>query len=625
LKNEPPKPPLNNSNRLDGAGQEPTRANSLQDVRDRLQSFGYLNSRIERFYSSSISRSASQLLNRTLLSLRVGILAGTLAAILMMAGTLVFNQELLNHKFDLILLFLYFEIFFVALISFLELALIYAVSLLLRYSGGRWIHFAGQAVSFVIGLSFFGYFFYWGQTQFEYLRLLSTPSLIIILFILILSSLFVARCAWLGFLVAFRESNLGRILPNWKRYGIEAVLSLIAVLILLPFVAEKHEKKTANHGPIAVFSTPDQWIVLGVDGVSEENLQRFLNSEDLPNLKDLYSHSFLAKLQVSDPVIPPVNWTTIATGVPPAEHGILTPEVRRWRGLSSWIQTTPFELAMRSILIDTGLGQRQPVSGYLRKSKTFWEILSDYGIRAGVVNWWGSWPAQSMRGWNISERYYYKLLSNQPEQAETFPLPLFNKYRKFFRGTSKIKGPDLDLFYTDVFMQQMKTDPVRVGALYLPGFDILNYDFFHFKNMDPFTYSDKYRNHLQWLDDVAGRIQREYPDYNLMVIFYQGRSLENDHSAILIHSPGNETEKNLHNSISELTITPLLLYTCGVPVGRSMNQSLISALFASPQVPPAFPIRFVDSYPKTDQLEPGHLSEFNDLLVEQMKSLGYLQ
>ena len=623
MKKEPPKPPRNNSNSNSGAGQNSAGPGSLQEVRNRLESFGYLNGRIERFYLSSISRSASLFFNRTLLSFRVGILAGTLAAILMTAGTLLFNQGLLSHKLDLFLLFLYFEVFFVLLFSILELGLIYVMSLF-RFSGGRWIVFAGQAISFLIGLSFLAYFFYWGKTQYEYLRLLSTASLATMFLILILSCLFVARCVWLGFLVAFRESNLGSILPNWKRYGLEGLLSLIAVLILLPFVAGK-DREQKEQVPVAVFGTSDKWIVIGIDGVSQENLQRFLNTEDLPNLRQAYAQSFIARLKVTEPIVPPVSWTTLATGVPPIEHGILMPEVRRWKGLTSWMQATPFELAMRSILVDTGLGQRQPVSGYLRKAKTFWEILSDYGIRVGVVNWWGSWPAQPIHGWNISERYYYKLFSRQPEQTETYPADLFTRYSALFKGKKKIEGPELDHFYAEIFRQQMKADSVRVAALYLPGFDILNYDFFHFRNMDPFTYTDRYKNHLRWLDRAIGQIHAESPSHHLLLIFDQGRSLKNEHSAVLIQYPHQASQQS-PVEVSVLGITPLLLYTSGVPIGRSMDPDLIQALFSGSTDGTRGAVRFVDSYPRIDkQLEPGHLGEFNDLLVEQMKSLGYLQ
>ena len=60
----------------------------------------------------------------------------------------------------------------------------------------------------------------------------------------------------------------------------------------------------------------------------------------------------------------------------------------------------------------------------MRQTKAFWEILSDSGIQTGIVNWWGSWPASYLRGWNISERYYYKLASKS-SQDDAFPPDLF--------------------------------------------------------------------------------------------------------------------------------------------------------------------------------------------------------
>jgi hypothetical protein len=111
-----------------------------------------------------------------------------------------------------------------------------------------------------------------------------------------------------------------------------------------------------------------------------------------------------------------------------------------------------------------------------------------------------------------------------------------------------------------------------------------------------------------------------------MLIFDQGRSLQNEHSALLIHYPMVRTDQRTSFETTELGITPLLLYTCGIPIGKSMNQSLISALFPASEISKESPVRYVDSYPRVEkQLEPGHLGEFNDLLVEQMKSLGYLQ
>ena len=552
----------------------------------------------------------------------MGLLAGTVAAILMTAGTLVFNTEMLRRTFDIFLLFIYFESFFVLLFTLLEFLLIFLVSALLRISGGKKLVFAGQAVSFFIGLSFFAYFFYWGRTQIEYLRLFSNVSIAAMFLIVTLSCIFVAKCAWLGFLVAFRESALGRVLPNWKRFNLEFLLALAAILILLPFILNRGESGEKDQPPVAVFSTSDRWILVAIDGVSREMLERFANTENIPHLRKLIAQTRPADLRIMEPAVPPVVWTSIATGVSSAEHGIRTPEVRRWRGQSSWIQETPLALAVHSIMIDAGFGQRQPVSGYLRKVKTFWEILSDNGLRVGVVNWWGSWPARNLRGWNISERYYYKLASGGQAQEETFPKELFQQYSSLYKGgTGKINGPDLDFFYLKLFQEQLKRDPVRVAALYLPGFDILNYEHYEAKRIDPFSYTEAFVAHLKSIDNWLFQLQSQHPEYSVMTIFYQGRSLSGQHSAILV--PGIPIGGRL--SYTEYDVTPMLLYSCGLPLARDMKTELIRSVITRDRLEKT-PVRYVAAYnAPRDQVESGHVDQFNDLLVEQMKSLGYLQ
>lgn len=616
-------PDLPNKNRPHGEtpeGASPA-TSSLEEVRKRLQSFGYLNSRIERFYLLSISRTASQLLNRLFVSFRVGLLAGTVAALLMTAGTLVFNTELLQRALDVLLLFVYFECFFVLLFTILEFGLIFLVAALLRVSGGRRLVLAGQAVSFLIGIAFFAYFFYWGRTQIEYLRLFSNVSIAAMFLILTLSCIFVAKCAWLGFLVAFRESDLGRLLPNWKKFNVEFLLALTAILILLPFILRRGDSRVQEQPPVAVISTTDRWILLAVDGVSEEILNRFAASETMSHVRTMIDASPLNRLQILEPAAPPVVWTSIATGVGPAQHGIRTPEVRRWRGQSSWMQETPLALAVHSIMVDAGFGQRQPVSGYLRKVKTFWEILSDNGLRVGIVNWWGSWPARELRGWNVSERYYYKLSSRGEAQDETYPRELFQQYSGFYKGSGdKISGPDLDRFYMELFQNQLKKDPVRVAALYLPGFDILNYEHLEAHRMDPFTYTDTFVQHLRWLDTELAEIQSQHPDYKILMIFYQGRALPIHHSAVVV--PGASGFKR---TFTEFDVAPILLYTCGLPLARDMKTDLIHAAVGNERLA-KMPLRHVSVYEAPrDRVESAHVDQFNDLLVEQMKSLGYLQ
>jgi hypothetical protein len=107
-----------------------------------------------------------------------------------------------------------------------------------------------------------------------------------------------------------------------------------------------------------------------------------------------------------------------------------------------------------------------------------------------------------------------------------------------------------------------------------------------------------------------------------MLVFYQGRSLKNDHSAIWVNGKSFHSETG--GEYSELDLAPLLLYSCGIPVGKTMSTALIQSIVPRENLA-QIPLRYVSAYPRKEQLEAGHVGEFNDLLIEQMKSLGYLQ
>jgi len=67
------------------------------------------------------------------------------------------------------------------------------------------------------------------------------------------------------------------------------------------------------------------------------------------------------------PILSPVVWTTIATGMTPQRHGIL-----------DFVTQTP--------------AGKVPVSSKMRQADTVWELLSHQGEDVGVVGWLVSWP-----------------------------------------------------------------------------------------------------------------------------------------------------------------------------------------------------------------------------------------
>ena len=76
----------------------------------------------------------------------------------------------------------------------------------------------------------------------------------------------------------------------------------------------------------------------------------------------------------------PVIWTTMATGLLPAEHGI-----------TDFVVATP--------------GGDVPVSSSLRRAPALWNMLSQAGRRVAVLGWWATWPAETVRGVVVTDRY----------------------------------------------------------------------------------------------------------------------------------------------------------------------------------------------------------------------------
>lgn len=119
-------------------------------------------------------------------------------------------------------------------------------------------------------------------------------------------------------------------------------------------------------------------LLVGIDGGEWRVIERLWARGELPHLRALAGRGVRATLRTaynSSPVI----WTTIATGRTPLEHGI-----------------TDF-------VVPTPRGD-VPISSTVRKVPALWNMLSRRGRRVAVVGWWGSWPAESVRGVVVSDR-----------------------------------------------------------------------------------------------------------------------------------------------------------------------------------------------------------------------------
>ncbi len=148
-------------------------------------------------------------------------------------------------------------------------------------------------------------------------------------------------------------------------------------------------------------------LVVGLDGADWSILDPLLEAGRMPHLRSLIDTGVRAKLQSISPMISPVVWTTVATGLPPERHGIL------------------------DFLAPAGRpGEGQPVTSAERRVPAIWEILSARGVVCGVVGWWATWPAEPLRGYMITDRVAYQLFGFRPDrtrsEGKTWPADLYD-------------------------------------------------------------------------------------------------------------------------------------------------------------------------------------------------------
>ncbi len=140
-------------------------------------------------------------------------------------------------------------------------------------------------------------------------------------------------------------------------------------------------------------------IMLGLDGLEPTICERMMEAGELPNMKRLMETGSYRRLGTSTPALSPVAWSTFATGVDSSRHAIydfLSRDRRTYLpklsssevyGARKFIRLGPFTIPL-------GKGGVR----MLRKSKTFWKILSEHGIFCSVLRVPITFPVEKVNG-----------------------------------------------------------------------------------------------------------------------------------------------------------------------------------------------------------------------------------
>lgn len=121
-------------------------------------------------------------------------------------------------------------------------------------------------------------------------------------------------------------------------------------------------------------------IWLALDGIDWEILDRLSAEGKMPNWTRLVAEGYSSRLKSFMPLLSPIVWNTVVTGVGPDVHRVLDFQE-----------------------VDPKTGQKVPISGFSREVPAIWNTASAAGKTVGVVGWWATHPAEEVNGVFVSD------------------------------------------------------------------------------------------------------------------------------------------------------------------------------------------------------------------------------
>jgi predicted AlkP superfamily phosphohydrolase/phosphomutase/tetratricopeptide (TPR) repeat protein len=137
-------------------------------------------------------------------------------------------------------------------------------------------------------------------------------------------------------------------------------------------------------------------LLIGWDAADWKIINPLMDQGLMPTLEDFVNHGVMGNLATLHPVLSPMLWNSIATGMRPDKHGIL-----------GFVEPDPLT------------GRVRPVSSTSRKVKAVWNILTQRGHKTHVLGWFAGHPAEPINGISVSDLYPHAMAPLEKE----WPLP----------------------------------------------------------------------------------------------------------------------------------------------------------------------------------------------------------
>jgi predicted AlkP superfamily phosphohydrolase/phosphomutase/Flp pilus assembly protein TadD len=404
-------------------------------------------------------------------------------------------------------------------------------------------------------------------------------------------------------------------------------------------------------------------VVIGLDGLEWDILDPLLARGELPNLQRFVEEGASGVLQSEAPLLSPIIWTTIATGLGPDRHGVLD-----------------FTAA------DPEGGSPIVITSIHRRVKAWWNILDDHGISSGTIGWWATWPAEFVDpGFVVSDRigYHAFIGEHRPDRSLVYPPTLTERVLSVLRDPDDVGHEEAQAFLEVTSAEYERSqgldfnDPIRhfryikatmdnvarvavelaraerptVLTVYFEGIDTAGHTYLKYappphpattateREKFGHTVDAFYRHQDRLLGEMMDAIgdQATYiliSDHGFMVgeerpvVIEEGREFveaprwHHPEGAILALGPGVTPGARLDATIRD--IAPTVLALAGIPASEEMEGRVLTEVVAEAEVPDRVPTHEDPDWVVERQATLA-ASAFDTEIMSRLTALGYIQ
>ncbi len=437
-------------------------------------------------------------------------------------------------------------------------------------------------------------------------------------------SICAAICVCLALLQARLERRRGTLAAV---YALVLGVSLAGPLYLRGLGESTPPPRTPVAPQLAPAQSSARVRMILLDGASLDFIAPNAAGGRFPNFGRLLDRGAVMHLATLRPTQPAPVWTAVATGQLPYKSSVYSAARYAVPGSDQPLDLLP-DFCFAQALVRLGLIQEEERASDAVRARPIWELLSRYGVTAGVIAWPLTYPAHGVNGYLITDEFLHRdptsVLASIGEPPLAYPPDVVEEARMarllaapeqaivFAAGpTSGIphrdgqNAPSL-AFAADVAAEQIaqvlsELRPVQFSAVRYPGIDAVGHYYLRYAVPRAFgDVSDEERlrhgrvleQYYTYLDGIVGRAMVSLGADDLLLVvsgfgmeplsvgkrmlerLVGDREVSGSHERApdgFVIAFGRHVAKGNLPRASVVDLAPTVLYYFGLPIARDLD------------------------------------------------------